>query len=67
MFREMVYSAPFSIIDLCVWIPTKHSDDPVSISTLTLNSVVEVPLSLHRLLGHDLKQVVGMRNDLYTH
>lgn len=31
---------------------------------LTLDSVVKVPLSLHRLLGHDLKQVVGVGNDL---
>lgn len=34
--------------------------------TLTLDSVVKVPLSLHRLLGHDLKQVVGMGDDLCT-
>lgn len=34
--------------------------------TLTLDSVVKVPLSLHRLLGHDLKQVVGVGDDLYT-
>lgn len=32
--------------------------------TLTLDSVVKVPLSLHRLLGHDLKQVVGVGDDL---
>lgn len=32
--------------------------------TLTLDSVVEVPLSLHGLLGHDLKQVVGVGDDL---
>lgn len=34
--------------------------------TLTLDSVVQVPLSLHGLLGHDLKQVVGMGDDLCT-
>lgn len=33
---------------------------------LTLDSVVKVPLSLHRLLGHDLKQVVGVGDDLCT-
>lgn len=32
--------------------------------TLTLDSVVKVPLSLHGLLGHDLKQVVGVGDDL---
>lgn len=32
--------------------------------TLTLDSIVKVPLSLHGLLGHDLKQVVGVRDDL---
>lgn len=34
--------------------------------TLTLDSVVKVPLSLHRLLGHNLKQVVWVGNDLCT-
>ncbi len=34
--------------------------------TLTLDSVVQVPLSLHGLLGHDLEQVVGMGDDLCT-
>lgn len=34
--------------------------------TLTLDSVVKVPFSLHRLLGHDLKQVVGVGDDLCT-
>lgn len=36
----------------------------MSASTLTLDSVVEVPLPLHGLLGHDLKQVVGVGDDL---
>lgn len=35
-------------------------------STLTLDSVVKVPLPLHWLLRHDLKQVVGVRNNLCT-
>lgn len=33
-------------------------------SSLTLDSVMKVPLSLHWLLGHDLKQVVGVGDDL---
>lgn len=33
-------------------------------STLTLDSVMEVSLPLHGLLGHDLKQVVGVGDDL---
>lgn len=43
----------------------KHTPASVCMaSTLTLDSVVKVPFSLHRLLGHDLKQVVGVRDDL---
>lgn len=34
--------------------------------TLTLDSVVKVPLSLHGFLGHDLKQVVGVGDYLCT-
>lgn len=35
-------------------------------STLTLDSVVKVPLPLHWLLRHNLKQVVGVRDNLRT-
>lgn len=43
----------------------KHT--PVSVCmapTLTLDSVVKVPFSLNGLLWHDLKQVVGVRDNL---
>lgn len=33
---------------------------------LTLDSVVQVPLPLHGFLGHNLKQVVGMGDNLHT-
>lgn len=48
---------------------THQRHNPASLyiaPTLTLDSVVKVPLPLHGLLGHDLKQVVGVRDDLST-
>lgn len=48
--------------------PQKHTPARVyMVPTLTLETVVEVSISLHRLLGHDLKQVVWVGDYLCVH
>lgn len=65
----MSFASDCSEIDLTTSqrVLAHQTHTPVSVymaPTLTLDSVVEIPLSLHRLLGHDLKQVVGVGDDL---
>lgn len=60
--RETVLTTSQQVLDR-----RKHTPATVCMaSTLTLDSVVKVPFSLHGLLGHDLKQVVGVGDDLCT-